>query len=106
MIQTRNSGIGVLETDTPSVGERPSGANRRKFLGQVGAAALAAGALAGPSMSSAQAIGGSSNSSGGVAPLNGLTNGRVMEAMQLRVAEAIQDTRVGAATNLNNGDEA
>ena len=57
MIQTRDSGVGVPETDSRSVGERPGGANRRKFLGQVGAAAtFAAGALASPSVSSAQAL--------------------------------------------------
>jgi membrane-associated phospholipid phosphatase len=103
MIETRDSVGGVL----PSVGERPRGPDRRKFLGQVGAAAtVAAGALASPSVSSAQAIGGSSNSLGGVAPLAGVNNRRVIEAMELRVAEAIQDARVPAATNLNNGDEA
>ena len=60
----------LTETDSPSVGERPRGSNRRKFLGQVGAAAtFAAGALAIPSVSSAQAVGSSSNSPGGVAPL-------------------------------------
>ena len=107
MVQTRDSVSGVLETDSPSVGERPRGPNRRKLLGQVGAAAtFAAGALASPSVSSAQAIGGNSNSPGGVAPLAGVTNRRVMEAMELRVAEAIQDARVPAATNVTNGDEA
>jgi hypothetical protein len=107
MIETRYSISGVLETDSLSVGERPSGPNRRKFLGQVGAAAIvAAGALASPSVPSAQAIGGNSNSSGGVAPPAGVNNRRVIEAFELRVAEAIQDARVPAATNLNNGDEA
>ena len=107
MIETRDSVSGVLETDSPSVGERPRGANRRKFLGQVGAAAtFAAGALANPSVSSAQAIGGSSNNPGGLAPLAGVNNRRVIEAFEIRMAEAIQDASVPAATNLNNGDEA
>jgi hypothetical protein len=57
-------------------------------------------------VSSAQAIGGSSSSPGGAAPLAGVTNRRVIEAFELRVAEAIQDARVPAATNRNNGDEA
>jgi hypothetical protein len=57
-------------------------------------------------MSSAQVIGGSSNNLGGAAPLAGVTNRRVMEAFELRMAEAIQDAEVPAATNLNNGDEA
>ena len=107
MIATRASVCGVLETDSPTVGERPRSPNRRKFLGQVGAAAtFAAGALASPSVSSAQAIGGSSNSPGGVAPLAGVNNRRVREAFEIRMAEAIQDARVPPATNLNNGDEA
>jgi len=103
----RNADHSGIETDSPSLGERPRGANRRKFLGQVGAAAtFAAGALASPSVSSAQAVGSSSNSPGGVAPLAGVTNRRVIEAMELRVAEAIGDARAPAATNVNNGDEA
>jgi hypothetical protein len=67
------------------------------------AATFAAGALASPSVSSAQAIGGSS---GGVAPLAGVNNRCVMEAFELRVAEAMWDARVPAAANVNNGDEA
>ena len=107
MIETRDSVSGVLDTDSPSVGERPRGPNRRKFLGQVAtAAAFAAGAVASPTVSSAQAIGGSSNSPGGVAPPAGVNNSRVMEAFELRVAEANQDAAVPAAVNVNNGDEA
>ena len=107
MITTRDSISGVLETDSPSVGERPRGPNRRKFLGQLGAAAtFAAGTLASPSVSSAQAIGGRSNSPGGVAPPAGVNNRRVSEAFELRMAEAIEDAQVPAAINVNNGDEA
>jgi hypothetical protein len=62
--------------------------------------------MASPSVSYAQAVGSSSNSPGGVALLAGVTNRRVIEAMELRVAEAIGDARVPAATNVNNGDEA
>jgi hypothetical protein len=57
-------------------------------------------------LSSAQAIGGGSNSPGGLAPLAGVNNRRVKEAFEIRMAEAIQDAGVPAATNLNNGDEA
>jgi hypothetical protein len=107
MNETRDSVSGVLETDSPSVGGMPRGPNRRKFLGQVGVAAtFATGALASPSVSSAQAIGGSSNGSGGVAPPVVVNNRRVIEAFELRVAEAIQDAGVSAAININNGDEA
>lgn len=106
MIETKYSISAVPETDSPSVGETPRGPNRRKILGQIGAAATAAGALASPSMSSAQTVGSSSNSSGVGAPPAGVTNRRVMEAMQLRVAEAVDDAKVRAATNRDNGDEA
>lgn len=107
MIKMRDRVSGVLGTDSPSVSERPRGPNRRKFLGQVGAAAtFTAGALADPSVSSAQAISGNSNSPSGVAPPAGVNNRRVIEAFEIRVAEAIQDAGVPAATNLNNGDEA
>jgi len=106
-IETKERVSGVLETDSPSAGERTGGSNRRKFLGQVGAAAtFAAGALASHSGSSAQTIGGSSNTPVSAAPPAGVSNRRVMEAFELRVAEAVQDARVPAATNLNNGDEA
>ena len=107
MIKSTDSVGGGTETDSPSVGERPRGPNRRKFLGQASAAAtLGAGALASLSVSSAQAIGASSNSLGGLAPLAGVNTRRVMEAFELRMAEAVQDARVPAATNLSNGDEA
>jgi membrane-associated phospholipid phosphatase len=107
MIESTDSVGGGTETDSPSVGERPRGPNRRKFLGQASAAAtLGAGALASLSVSSAQAIGASSNSLGGLAPLAGVNTRRVMEAFELRMAEAVQDARVPAATNLSNGDEA
>src|ERR1700751_6035516 len=80
MIETRDSIGGVLETDSPSGGERPRGPNRRKFLGQIGATAtFAAGAVATPSVSSAQAIGGSSNGPRGAAPLAGVNNRRADE---------------------------
>jgi len=106
MSETKYS-VSVLNTDSPSVSERPKGPHRRRLLSQAGAAAtLAAGALVRPSVSSAQAIGGSSNSAGAVAPLAGVKNRRVIEAFELRVAQAVSDARVPAATNLSNGDEA
>src|SRR6516164_5495705 len=75
MIETKDSVGGVLDTDSPSTGERPKGPNRRRLLSQAGAAAtFAAGALARPSVSSAQTIGGSLNGAGGTAPLGGVKN--------------------------------
>src|SRR5205823_14934548 len=98
---------GVLAADGLSVGERPKGANRRKFLGQVGAAAtFAAGALASPSVSRAEAIGGSSNSPGALGPLADVNNHRVRQAFEIRMAEAVKDASLPAATNTTNRDEA
>jgi membrane-associated phospholipid phosphatase len=100
MNDASHSAGGDPETDSCSVGDRPRSANRRRFLSQIGAAAsFAAGALGSPSRSSAQAVGGSSNSPG-------VSNRHVMEAFELRVAEAVQDAGISAAVNLNNGDEA
>jgi hypothetical protein len=78
----------------------PNGANRRHFLGQVGAVAatFAGGAAAAPSVASAQ-------STGIVAP-SGVTNSRVIQAFTLRVGEAIQDAIVPPAKNVSNGDDA
>jgi len=107
MIKTRDRVSGGLKTDSPFVGEMRRGPNRRKFLGRAGAAAtLAAGALATPSVSSAQTLGNSANSPGGAAPLGGVSNSRLIEAFELRVAEAMHDAEVPAARNVNNGDEA
>src|SRR5262249_32147543 len=105
MIKTRDSISGGLKTDNLSVGERPRGLNRRRLLGQAGVATFAAGALECPSVSPAPAIGGSLNSPGGLAPLTDANNRRVIEAFELRVGEALQDARVPAARNVNNGDE-
>jgi hypothetical protein len=41
-----------------------------------------------------------------VAPLAGVSNSRLIEAFELRVAEATEDAGVPAARNVNNGDEA
>jgi hypothetical protein len=97
MIETKDGVSGVLKTDSPSIGERPRGPSRRRLLGQAGAAATFA---------AAQAIGGSSNTPGALAPLAGVKNRRMIEAFELRVAEAIEDARVPPARKLDNGDEA
>ena len=104
MNDTRQSVGGVPETGDPSAGQRPIGPNRRKLLGQAGAAALATGGLAIPVVSSAQSIGGGSTSPS--ATFAGVNNRRVMEAFELRVDVASKDARVPAATTVNNGDEA
>jgi hypothetical protein len=80
------------------------GSSRRKFLGQVGAVAgVAAGSLAAPAVAVATA-GQSGNRTASVAA--GLTNHRLLEAFELRVAEAIDDAAVPVARNVSNGDDA
>ncbi len=80
--------------------------NRRSFLGRIGygtAATVAAAALADHGAASAQS---SSSGSARVAVPQGVTNPRVIEALELRVSEAVQDALVPTATNVNNGDQA
>jgi len=97
----------LQQADAPPLGKSLAAPDRRKFFGQLGmAATFAAGALASPSASSAQIVGGSSGSPAGVPALPDGTNSRVEEATQLRVAEAIQDAKVPAGKNISNGDEA
>jgi hypothetical protein len=92
----------VLEGGTTGLEKPAKGSSRRQFLGQVGVAAgLAAGTLAAPTAASAQ--GGSASN---VTAPAGVTNGRVLEAFELRVSEAASDALLGPAKNVNNGDEA
>jgi hypothetical protein len=96
---TANGGGG-----SSSAGKTTRGPDRRHFLGRAGsvAATLAAGALTGPAVASAQQAG---LMDGAAAP-PGVTNRRVMEALQLRLGIAMQDASVPAAVNVNNGDDA
>jgi hypothetical protein len=85
--------------------EKTKGSSRRQFLSQVGVAAgLAAGTLAAPAVTAASQ-GNTSNSFGGSTP-PASANGRILEAFELRVAEATRDAALGAAKNVNNGDQA
>src|SRR5271163_5000698 len=80
--------------------------SRRAFMGQVGAAAgVAAAALAAPSVASAQSASRSTESSGAALPAT-VTNNRIIEAFELRVAEATEDALVPPAVNISNGDTA
>ena len=69
------------------------------------AAAVGAAALASPSVTSAAQSGGSGRSARVERP-EGVTNGRVAEAFELRVDLATQDALAGPARNVNNGDDA
>src|SRR5271166_2223745 len=106
MTVERDSVYGVLGGDSTSGVEKAAkGSNRRRFLGQVGSAAVAvaAGTLTTPSTASAQSAG-STDASVAIPP--GVTNKRVIEAFNLRFREATQDALVPPAININNGDDA
>jgi hypothetical protein len=107
MIEEKNGVTGALEGTDTAKEKGAKGSSRRKFLGQVGVAAgLAAGSLAAPVVASAsQGPDNSAASSSAVAAANA-NNPRVIEAFELRVATAAADALLGAAKNVNNGDQA
>jgi hypothetical protein len=86
----------------------PDTNSRRTFIRQVGfAAGSAATALAAPSLLPA------ASTTESIAPsdsearlLSGITNSRIADAFELRVAEARQDAIAGPAINVSNGDTA
>lgn len=80
------------------------GINRRKFLGQAGAAAtIAVGTLATPSAAFAQS--GRSGSSGRVSPPPGIANNRVLQSFENRVLAATQEALIPVPPHTTNGDE-
>jgi hypothetical protein len=93
-----------LETESPSAEKAPSGINRRKFLGQAGAAAtITVGTLATPSAAFAQS--GSSHNSRRVLPPGGVQNGRVIQSFENRVLAATQEALIPVPPHTTNGDE-
>jgi len=83
----------------------PPSPARRAFLGKLGAAAtVGAAALASPGVASAHSERDGGNPS--VQAPDGVTNGRVLQAFQLRVSEATADALAGPARNVSNGDDA
>ena len=78
--------------------------NRRSFLGNIASAAAATAAAAtvgAPKLAAAQSA--SSESASIPAPA-GVTNPRILQAFELRVSEALHDSLVHPAENVNNGD--
>lgn len=78
--------------------------SRRKFLGKLGAATVAAGVMGSVPKALAQ-----SGRSAGVltqsAGSNGITNTRVQRALALRIGTATKDAALGPAPQVANGDE-
>jgi hypothetical protein len=86
----------------------PQKASRRTFARQAGVAASAAwAALAAPWPVSAHSLSSPPDPlrAGGLPP-RGLPGGRMTQAFELRVTEAIEDARLGPAVNIDNGDSA
>ena len=104
MRKNRSGVRGSHDAETLPADNKSKGLNRRKFLGQVGVAATAAaaGALAGPSVASAQSR---DSSHSGVPTPPGVTHGRLAEAFEVRVEAATRDALVPPAINSTNGDE-
>jgi len=93
----RNGEPHIMPTDpnTPAV------PNRRRFLERVGTT-LAAGTLA----TSSNVLAESSSNRPDIGPaLNGPAAERLVEAFNLRVAQATRDALLGIAKNVSNGDE-
>src|SRR5215469_16790073 len=104
-MKASNNGASQLTDDElPQVRESSARVNRRKFLGQAGAAAAAvSGALANPSLAFGQSI--NSNDDVSLAPPSG-NNRRVLQAFQTRGTAAAQEARSPARPHTTNHDEA
>jgi hypothetical protein len=86
-----------IENSEPAV---PS-SGRRRFLGKLGGAAIAAGVLSRTPVAFAQS--GAANSSGGTSA-SGL-NARVVKSLALRIGAATKDSLVAVPPHTTNGDE-
>lgn len=94
----------LLKGESASAPKPASGLNRRKFLGQAGAAAtLAAGALARPPLAFAQSAINHSACSPQAAPSAAAQ--RVWQSYQARVAAATRQAAIPVPPHTTNGDE-
>ena len=92
--------IPSAEADNPPAEKTQNGINRRKFLGQAGAAAAAV-ALASPPATFAQSV--SSRYTAG--PSDSVANARVVQSFETRVAAATREALVPVPPHTTNGDE-
>ncbi len=114
--ETRQTGTGTYATLSEKTLESsgaPKSPGRRRFIAGLGAAtaAVSTGVLA--PLAAASPANAREARESDFAPAAsatglpaGVTNGRVIEAFELRVGEATQDALVGPAVNVNNGDTA
>ena len=88
-----------------SVDHQPSAPSRRKFLGKMGTATLAAGVLGAAPNALAQAskVAGSANGAAGVQ--GGSSGNRVQQALSIRTTAAQKDAALPVPPHTTNGDE-
>ncbi len=91
------------ETTSKSEPQSPSQIDRRSFVGRIGFAAAAT--VAGATLVSAKPTAAQfSSGSASVPTPAGVTNPRVLQALELRVSEATRDSLIHVPANVNNGD--
>jgi hypothetical protein len=95
----------LFKANGPSTKQTLKVSNRRKFLGQAGAAAtIAIGALAGPPVALGQS--GGTNSSEDDSTPAGVSNKRILQSFKIRRVAAMREALIPAAPQTTNGDEA
>ncbi len=103
MSEENRSKDGALPAELPSATKTSNGLNRRRFLGQAGAAtAVAASVLAAPQLASAQS--GESGNIRGVSRPDGV-GGRVLRSFENRVNAAMREALIPVPPEITNGDE-
>jgi len=104
MRKKTGSSAGMSKGGTVSPAEKeetPKSPTRRKFLGQVGVAAIAAGAI---TTAPRGALGEARSGAVGTMIPEGVLNKRMTAAHNLRVRAAKEDFKAGPAVNITNGD--
>jgi hypothetical protein len=100
----RSRKLSELSESNPSSDSKVVSQSRRKFLGKVGMASVAASVLGSVPNVLAQSRP-SSNTSAGTTTSSGITNFRVQRAFNLRVGTATKDHAIPPAPQTPNGDE-
>ena len=96
----------LVEAEDASTKKVPNGINRRKFLGEAGAAAaVMASVLASSQASFAQSNGSSYTPTGSGFSSDWATNARVVHSFETRVAAATRQALVPVPPHTTNGDE-
>ena len=102
-INEKNTVANVTETGNPSTNNAVTGASRRKFLGQVGAALTGGIVLGKASLASAQSD--ASGAADGVQLPDTVVDPRVKKSFAIRVKTATKEARIDVPPHTTNGDE-